>query len=295
MAEVSPPQFCALVQEMSASGGVCFVLGRTDVGKSTIVQNLMRLITARGQAVAILDADLGQSTYGLPTTLNLVRFEPGGESPAPELLASVFVGATSPVGYLLQTAVGCRRLLDCARSANVRTVLIDTTGLVEGELAVEFKLQKIELLQPTHLLALARHAELDPILQTCSRRTALRICRLPISPATRVRSAEERRANRQEKYRRYFTALNSHRFALGTVAVWGRAPRRPSPDTSGLLIGLIDGQGFCLGVGLLREQTLRAVEVLAPLSTVAQVRLLRFGSVAIDPQGNERIFSPRAW
>jgi polynucleotide 5'-hydroxyl-kinase GRC3/NOL9 len=293
--EASPQQFRVLLQEMAKSGGVYFVLGRTDVGKSTVVQNLVRLITGQGQAVAVLDADLGQSTYGLPTTLNLVRFRPGVEPPAPELLASVFVGTASPVGHLLQTAVGCRRLLDCVRRANIRTVLIDTTGLVEGELAVEFKLQKIELLQPTHLLALARNVELDPILQACEWRSDLQIYRLPVSPAARTRSVEERRANRQEKYRRYFTALNSHRFPLSTVAVWGRAPRRANPEMSGLLVGLTDGQGFCLGVGLLREHSPRAVEVLTPMSTVAQVRILRFGSVAIDPQGNERIFSPRAW
>jgi polynucleotide 5'-kinase involved in rRNA processing len=62
-----------------------------------------------------------------------------------------------------------------------------------------------------------------------------------------------------------------------------------------LLIGLNDGQGFCLGVGRLHEYTEDWVEVLTPLTTVTEVKLLRFGSVAVDTQGNESSFSPRGW
>jgi len=285
----------ALLKIITDQGGTFLVLGRTDVGKSTLIQNLVRLVTARGQAVAVLDADLGQSTYGLPTTLTLVHFSPEIEPPAPEFVARVFVGATSPVGHLLQMLVGCRRLLDRAQQLGVRSIFIDTTGLVEGPLAIEFKLQKIDLLQPTHLLALARAAELDPIVRACVRREDLQIHRLPVAAAARERSAEERRANRQDKYRRYFTGLVRHRFQLDRLGVWGRLPQRPTETLAGLLVGLNDAQGFCLGVGLLQDYTQNLVEVLTPLLPVEKVRLLRFGTVALDARGNERFFSSREW
>ncbi|MGE0823743.1 MAG: Clp1/GlmU family protein [Candidatus Binatia bacterium] len=146
---------------LAQQGGVAFLLGRTDVGKSTRVRELVERVTASGGSVAVIDADLGQSTYGLPTTLTLVRFAAHAEPPTPEGIASFFVGAISPVGHLLQTLVGCRRLLNLARQLEVRVILIDTTGLVDGPLAVEFKLQKIEILHPTHLLALAQGNELS--------------------------------------------------------------------------------------------------------------------------------------
>ncbi|HEV8713693.1 MAG TPA: Clp1/GlmU family protein [Candidatus Binatia bacterium] len=287
--------FRSLLQILTDQGGTFFVLGRTDVGKSTFLHNLVRLITARGKPVAVIDADLGQSTYGLPTTLNLVRFSPEVEPPAPECVASIFIGATSPVGHLLSTLVGCRRLLDRARQLHTHSILVDTTGLVEGPLAVELKLHKIDLLQPTHLLALARASELDPILTACARRTDLHIYRLPVAPAARERSAEERRANRQEKYQRYFTGLVRHRFRLNRVAIWGRFPQGSGRDLTELLIGLNDEQGFCLGVGLLQGQTPDAVEVLTPLTTVREVKILRFGSVALDRDGKERFVSAREW
>ncbi|MGH7965452.1 MAG: Clp1/GlmU family protein [Candidatus Binatia bacterium] len=295
MSEPAAQEFRALLSTISTQGGVFLVLGHTDVGKSTLVQRLVRLVTARGEAVAVLDTDLGQSTFGLPTTLNLVRFSPEVEPPIPERIASVFVGAVSPIGHLLQTLVGCRRLLDRAQKLGVHTILIDTTGLVEGPLAVEFKLQKIDLLRPNHLLALSRRDELEPILRPCARRADMVIHRLPVAEAARERSPEERRANRQDKYRDYFTGLARHRFGLNKVGVWGRLPQRSSGDVPGLLVSLNDGEGFCLGVGQLQQHTLREVTVLAPLTTVSKVKLLRFGSIAVDAQGNERFFSPREW
>jgi polynucleotide 5'-hydroxyl-kinase GRC3/NOL9 len=292
---VSPLAARALLETVTKTGGVFFVLGRTDVGKSTLVQNLVRLVTARRESVAVLDVDLGQSTYGLPTTLTLARFTPGQEPPAPELIARVFIGATSPVGHLLQTVVGCRRLLDRAASLGARSILIDSTGLVEGPLAVEFKLQKIEALRPTHVVALARGKELEPILHACRRRADMTVRLLPVASAARDRSAEERRENRRAKYREYFSGAALRRFALQRVAVWGRMPQPPATELSGLLVGLNDAEGFCLGVGVLQKLTSSVVDVITPMDASDAVRLLRFGSVALDQAYNETLLPPRAW
>lgn len=290
-----PPDFRRCLETLADRGGVAFFLGRSDVGKSTRILDLVERVTAGGGSVVVIDADLGQSTYGLPTTLNLVRFTVNAGRPTPEVMATFFVGAISPVGHLLQTLAACRRLLDLALELGVRAILIDTTGLVDGTLAAEFKLQKIEVLHPTHVLALAHGNELAPILNACSQRQDMTVCRLPIAAAARERSLEERRANRQEKYRRYFAEALRHRFSLDSVAVWGRFPNLDRPDLQGLLVGLNDGHGLCRGVGRLHRVTRSEVEVWTPLQTVAAVKLLRFGSVAVEAQGKERIFSPREW
>jgi polynucleotide 5'-hydroxyl-kinase GRC3/NOL9 len=289
------PNFHRCLETLANEGGVAFFLGRSDVGKSTRIGDLVERLTAKGGSVAVIDADLGQSTYGLPTTLNLVRFTANAEGLTPEVIATFFVGAISPVGHLLQTLVGCRRLLDLALELGVRTILIDTTGLVDGTLAVEFKLQKIEVLHPTHVLALAQGNELNPILNACRQRQDMTICRVPIAAAVRERSAEERRANRQERYRRYFAGALRHRFSLDAVEAWGRFPNLDRTDLQGLLVGLNDGYGLCQGVGRLHRVTRSEVEVWTPLQTVAAVKLLRFGSVAVETQGKERLFSPREW
>lgn len=289
------PDFRRCLETLANQGGVAFFLGRSDVGKSTRILDLVGQVIAGGGSAAVLDADLGQSTYGLPTTLNLVRFAVADGRPTPEVLASFFVGAISPVGHLLQTLVGCRRLLDLALELGVRVILIDTTGLVDGPLAVEFKLQKIEVLAPTHIFALARGDELEPILRACSQRQDIVVCRLPIAAAVRERSVEERRGHRQEQYRRYFAGAIRHCFSLDSVDVWGRFPSPARTDLQGLLVGLNDGRGLCRGVGRLHRVTGSEVEVWTPLQTVAAVKLLRFGSVAVTTQSKERIFSPREW
>jgi len=276
-------------------GGVVLFLGRSDAGKSTRIQELVGLITGRGGSVAVLDADVGQSTYGLPTTLTLVHFSSEAKEPTPEVIARFFVGAISPVGHLLQTLVGCRRLLDRAQRLGVRAILIDTTGLVDGPLAIEFKLQKIDLLRPTHVLALAQGAELDPILNACLQRMDVIVYRVAIATAARERSAAERRVNRQEKYREYFAEATRRQFSLAAVAVWGRSPTLLRPELEGQLVGLNDGHGLCLGVGRLQQVTPSEVEVRTPFESVAAVRLLRFGSVAVNAEGLERLFSPREW
>jgi polynucleotide 5'-kinase involved in rRNA processing len=142
---------------------------------------------------------------------------------------------------------------------------------------------------------LAHGNELDPILNACSQRQDMTVCRLPVAAAARERSLEERRANRQEKYRRYFAEATRRRFSLDSVAVWGRFPNLDRTDLQGLLVGLNDGRGLCRGVGRLQRVTRSEVEVWTPLRTVAAVKLLRFGSVAVEAQGKERIFSPREW
>src|SRR5262249_21495696 len=92
------PRF--LADLFQTAGEVSLVLGQSDVGKSTLIRTLIHHVTAQGESVAVLDADLGQSTFGLPTTLTLVRVA-ASRATTPEPIASVFVGAISPVGHLL--------------------------------------------------------------------------------------------------------------------------------------------------------------------------------------------------
>ena len=89
-------------------GGVVLFLGRSDAGKSTRIQELVGLITGRGGSVAVLDADVGQSTYGLPTTLTLVHFSSeakanSGKEGPPLSVGSIRADENIPFGQLGMT------------------------------------------------------------------------------------------------------------------------------------------------------------------------------------------------
>jgi polynucleotide 5'-kinase involved in rRNA processing len=72
-------------------------------------------------------------------------------------------------------------------------------------------------------------------------------------------------------------------------------PQPPATELSGLLVGLNDAEGFCLGVGVLQKLTSSVVDVITPMDASDAVRLLRFGSVALDQAYNETLLPPRAW
>ncbi len=70
---------------------------------------------AAGEPVGLVDLDLGQSHLGPPATLGLGLFPPlapGDDGLFPQGL--YFIGQTSPLGAILEVAVGCRVLADQA-------------------------------------------------------------------------------------------------------------------------------------------------------------------------------------
>ena len=61
------------VIDAAAGAAVVVVIGESDTGKTTLVTALANAAFARGFGVGIVDADLGQSEIGPPTTIGLGR------------------------------------------------------------------------------------------------------------------------------------------------------------------------------------------------------------------------------
>src|SRR5918999_822328 len=60
--------------ERALDVAVTMVIGEGDTGKTTLVTALANALVERGFRVAVLDADLGQSEIGPPTTIGLGRW-----------------------------------------------------------------------------------------------------------------------------------------------------------------------------------------------------------------------------
>ena len=83
-------------------------------------------------SVGVVDADLGQSDIGPPTTVGLGRLCPPVERLADaEVLGLYFVGSTSPQGHLLPTVLGTRMMTEKALRLGLDRVIVDTSGLVK--------------------------------------------------------------------------------------------------------------------------------------------------------------------
>jgi polynucleotide 5'-hydroxyl-kinase GRC3/NOL9 len=216
-----PPAWQVAAQKFLELGGVTLVMGGPDTGKSTLCQYLMYRAYAAGEIAALVDLDLGQSHLGPPGALGLGIFPPrmpGDRGLFPEGL--YFVGQTSPVGKVLEVAVGCRVLVDQARAQGVSRVVVNTSGLIQGPAAYRLKQAETELLQPELVLALARSRELSPLLRLLEQTSHTLL--LPVSSLAVRRGPEERRLYREARFRRYFA--KARRLDLPASEVVWRGP-----------------------------------------------------------------------
>ena len=305
------PGWTQACEALAGDPGIAMVIGASDSGKTTWVGVAARRSVQAGKLpVAIVDADVGQSTIGPPTTVALgVLQEPLPSDFRIDGLPChglFFVGSVSPPGHLLQLLVGTKRLVDAAVRSGAGTVLVDTTGLIDQGPGFQLKLRKIELLAPRHLVALQRGRELEPLLAVVAGRPGLRIHRLEVSPSARARTPTERARYRAERFAAYFSG--AHRLALDAgqlvilappgggarLKTGGLAPLL-QPDVLsrdemiGLVVGLHDAANETLGLGVLEEvsQNSRHISIRTPLVGAAGIRILQLGSIYLDQREGE--------
>ena len=191
---------------------IVLVIGATDVGKSTFCRFLIERGVTSGLRVGFVDADVGQSQIGPPTTIGLKVFAPNDStvSVAPSEIdgepdALYFVGWTSPERHLLQCVVGARLMVDAALKTEADFIVVDTTGYIEGDTAVVLKQHKIELVKPTHLICLHRSRELDAIVAPFEGNHTIQTHRLLPHRRVTSKSDEFRRKYRESSFARYFS------------------------------------------------------------------------------------------
>jgi len=289
-----PQEWYELIETLHEGKGIAILLGATDTGKSTLAQYLIFHLCQRELMVALVDADIGQSFLGPPTTIGFSLFK---SHPDWELVLSppeiFFVGSTTPEGYFPAHLKGVKRMVDKAISSGAEVVLIDTTGFVSGEAGKELKRRKIELLSPRFILALQKSDEIEPILELYQENPLYKIHRLPLSEQVRPRSIEERRTNRADSFRDYFKDSVIHEFAIDELQTEGEV-LDPSGETipldwslkiNGLLVGLKNNDDETLALGLIRNyfEEKRVVRISTPLRDIQRVKTIQLSSHKVIP------------
>ncbi len=257
--------------EAAARAPLTVVVGPIEAGKTSFVAALTTALAAAGHTVGVVDADLGQSEIGPPTTIGLGRVvRPLGRLADAELVALHFVGATSPAANVAGTLVGLATLTRRARAAGFTRIVVDTSGLVAGELGRTLKQAKIDLLEADLVVALQRGRECEHILAPYGRDGRPAVVRLPALAAPRTRSPEARRRHREQALKAYFAAARPAALDLTRVVL--RAPATYALDQlEGRLAGLEGSQGATLGLAVVRRLDLagRVLHVESPIPTAA--------------------------
>jgi polynucleotide 5'-hydroxyl-kinase GRC3/NOL9 len=255
------------------------LIGAPDTGKSTLAREILRQSVAKGRVAALVDADVAQSTVGPPGCVGLRWVRTSDDlSDISRADALRFVGSTNPSRLVLQMVLATAALVEQAR-ATADLVLIDTTGAVSGVVGQTLKYHKVETCRPELVVALQRGAELEPVIGMLQRFFSVDVITadvhpelIPLSPdirsERRVRQLKQALADPLEAWRIRPTVF---------------APTLPTgldlDRLAGMVVGVQDGVGACLGLGVL-DYTDGVLRVLTNHGEGMQG--LRLGSMRID-------------
>ncbi len=200
--EIVPAQgWEGLVERLTKHKGTALLLGQTDTGKSTLAKYLIRELLSRKQQVAFVDADVGQSSLGLPGTISMKIFKKLDDMDnfSPDVV--LFIGSTNPAKRIPLMIEGTRKMVKVTKTRGVGTILVDTTGLTQGGLGKTLKLRKIKAVKPKLIIAIQRYDELEHILSSIE---DIEIIRLKPSPFAKIKRREKRINYREKKFKEYF-------------------------------------------------------------------------------------------
>jgi polynucleotide 5'-kinase involved in rRNA processing len=140
----------------------------------------------------------------------------------------------------------------------------------------------VDVLEPDLVIGLARGQELEPIFGIVDRFFGIETMSAPVHPDVVLTSVEERTTSHAKAMARYFEAGEQQRFRIKpTVFVPTLPPLYDLQALDRLLVGLSDGRGGFIGLGLLgyvpEDAGLRLTTPVAE-----PPKALRLGSVRLE-------------
>ncbi len=196
---------------------IVMVVGGMDSGKTSFCTFLVNGALMNRWRTSIIDADLGQSDVGPPSTVgfNFVteRVKDLFDIDAQD---AVFVGSTSPSGAINKVIEGLTQLKDRVMEAGVDFLVINTDGWIEGEEAAAYKVRLVEEVGPSAVVGMQRNNELTPILNALHN---TRVFVMDVPQLIQPRSREKRKLLRELSYKKYLKGAKTQSFSLSWVKV----------------------------------------------------------------------------
>ena len=267
---IEPDPGARPVLEAVRRARVTMVVGASDTGKTTLTAYLAGALAARGETVAVVDADVGQSEIGPPTTVGLGRVRvPLARLADADVVALAFVGTTSPARAMRPIAEAAATLVERARAGGVDRILVDTSGLVAGPLGRWLKRVKIGVVRPDLVVVVARADESDVVAREAAAQPGCAVLRVPAAAAVRRRRQDERRRHRARAYAAYFAGAAPVRLPASAVRV-RRLDRNDAralgAEDIDVLLGLHDHAGDTRGIARLLDVDASSVTLATPVA-----------------------------
>lgn len=269
----------ARVIETAAASRSVMLIGGIDTGKTTLARHIIAHAIDQHRSVAFVDADIGTPTVGPPACVGLKILTKRADL---DDLATAdrlhFVGGITPDRLVLQAVIATAALAGMGGD-QADLVVIDTNGTISGVVGETLKYHKTELIRPDHIIAVQRGSELEPIIGMLRRFFSGQIDAIPSDPATNPSGPDLRAQRRADLFAAAFRPPLERWRVRPTVF----APTLPVgldlERVDGMLVGVQDGSGTCLGLGCLEydDGNLRVTT-----NTGEGMQGLRLGSLRID-------------
>jgi len=193
------------------------VIGGVDSGKTSFCTFLVNAAVTEKLRTAVIDADLGQSDVGPPSTVgyNSVA-EPVKDLFEIEAKDAVFVGSASPSGVINKVIDGLVCLKARVMEEGADFLVINTDGWVEGEEASAYKARLVETVASCAVVAIQQENELNPILEALQ---GIKVFVVDSPQLIQPRNREKRKLLRELSYKKYMKGAKMQSFSLGWIKV----------------------------------------------------------------------------
>lgn len=196
---------------------IVMVIGGVDSGKTSFCTFLANEAVKKKCRTGIIDADLGQSDVGPPSTVGF-NFVTETVKDLFDINAqdAVFVGSTSPSGSIKRIIKGLIQLKERAVEESVNFLVINTDGWIEGEEATAYKTRLVDKISPSAVVGMQHESELTTILNALHGVKALVID----SPQLiQPRSREKRKTLRELSYKKYLKSAKMQSLSFSWIKV----------------------------------------------------------------------------
>ncbi len=273
-----------LLDKLKRNEGAAIILGTTDSGKSTLAKFLIKNLLPENHKVSFVDSDIGQSSLGLPGTICQKTFHKPEDINdfRPEKI--FFIGSLSPaekIGFMIE---GTKTMANASRVKTAKKIIIDTTGLITGEIGRALKIGKIRAVGPRHIIALQRHDELEHILAMVEGKM---VHRLHVSQYVKRRYRERRIQYREKKFMEYFEDPYRMEIPLKNVEFFYNGNpfnRKVRYIKQGSLLGL-NQNGDTIAVGIFEKISMNKVAIITPLENCQDINRIVVGDILLDQFG----------
>lgn len=269
-----------IVEDLMRYKGTAILLGTSDAGKSTLTKYLIKELLANRIKVSLVDSDIGQSSLGLPGTICMKRFGKWEDFDDFKPDKIFFIGDLNPARNISLMIYGTKRMVIAARSEGAKIVLVDTTGLITGDLGRTLKIEKMKAIKPRHIIALQKSDELEHILALIE---GIRIYRLRVSSHVKKRRREKRLGYREKKFKEYFRGARTRKYLCKGLSFFYNRRKIDIQKVfieTGRLVGMNRNEDT-IALGIFKRVRHDAVAIKSPLKSFDGINRIIIGDISL--------------